>query len=110
MRRKIIMKVLKKIIKSIKKFFQCIFNFFDKIIITPVTKFGLFLEEKMDKNAGKFEKWLNKKNTLVFISLLMALLLFFYVDNQASTVIDSAAEVLRNQDVEATYNKEAYVV
>ena len=104
------MKVLKKIIKSIKKFFQCIFNFFDKIIITPVTKFGLFLEEKMDKNAGKFEKWLNKKNTLVFISLLMALLLFFYVDNQASTVIDSAAEVLRNQDVEATYNKEAYVV
>ena len=45
------MKVLKKIIKSIKKFFQCIFNFFDKIIITPVTKFGLFLEEKIDKNA-----------------------------------------------------------
>lgn len=40
----------------------------------------------------------------------MAILLFFYVDNQASTVIDSAAEVLRNQEVEATYNKEAYVV
>ena len=40
----------------------------------------------------------------------MALLLFFYVDSQASTVIDSAAEVLQNQKVEATYNKEAYVV
>ena len=104
------MKGLKKIIKAIKKFFLGIFNFIDRVIVTPVTKFGLFLGEKTDKNAGKFEKWLNKKNTLVFISLFMALLLFFYVDNQASTVIDSAAEVLHNQTVEATYNKEAYVV
>ena len=104
------MKGLKKIIKAIKKFFLGIFNFIDRVIVTPVTKFGFFLGEKTDKNAGKFEKWLNKKNTLVFISLFMALLLFFYVDNQASTVIDSAAEVLHNQTVEATYNKEAYVV
>ena len=104
------MKGLKKIIKAIKKFFLGIFNFIDRVIVTPVTKFGLFLGEKTDKNAGKFEKWLNKKNTLVFISLFMALLLFFYVDNQANTVIDSAAEVLHNQTVEATYNKEAYVV
>ena len=104
------MKRLKKIIKAIKNFFLGIFNFIDRVIVTPVTKFGLFLGEKTDKNAGKFEKWLNKKNTLVFISLFMALLLFFYVDNQASTVIDSAAEVLHNQTVEATYNKEAYVV
>ena len=104
------MKGLKKIIKAIKKFFLGIFNFIDRVIVTPVTKFGLFLGEKTDKNAGKFEKWLNKKNTLVFISLLMALLLFFYVDNQASTVIDSAAEVLHNQTVESTYNKEAYVI
>lgn len=104
------MKVIKKIIKSIKNFFRKIFAFIDKVIITPITKFGLFVGEKTDKNAGKFERWLNKKNTLVFISLLMALLLFFYVDNQASTVIDSAAEVLHNQTVDATYNKEAYVI
>ena len=104
------MKGLKKIIKAIKKFFRGIFNFIDKVFVTPITKFGLFIGEKTDTGAGKFEKWLNKKNTLVFISLLMALLLFFYVDNQASTVIDSAAEVLRNQPVEATYNKEAYVI
>ena len=104
------MKMLKKIIKAIKKFFRMIFNFIDRFIVVPVTKFGLFIGEKSDKGAGNFEKWLNKRNTLVFISLLMALLLFFYVDNQASTVIDSAAEVLHNQVVEATYNKEAYVI
>ena len=104
------MKMLKKIIRTIKKIFRGIGNFIDTFIVTPITKFGLFIGEKTDKQAGKFEKWLNKKNTLVFISLLVALLLFFYVDSQASTVIDSAAEVLQNQKVEATYNKEAYVV
>ena len=104
------MKMLKKIIRAIKKIFRGIGNFIDTFIVTPITKFGLFIGEKTDKQAGKFEKWLNKKNTLVFISLLMALLLFFYVESQASTVIDSAAEVLQNQKVEATYNKEAYVV
>lgn len=104
------MKTLKKIIKILKKIFRGIFNAFDKLIITPITKIAMKLGEKSDKGTSKFERWLGKKNTLVFVSLLIALLVFFYVDNQASTVIDSAAEVLRNQVVEATYNKEAYVI
>ena len=65
---------LKRLLKLLRNFFLGIFNFIDRVIVTPVTKFGLFLGEKTDKNAGKFEKWLNKKNTLVFISLFMALL------------------------------------
>ena len=48
--------------------------------------------------------------TLIFLSLLMSLLIFFYVDSQASNVIDSAAEVLHNQVVDVTYNKEAYII
>lgn len=104
------MKVLKKIIRAIKNFFRAIARFIDRFIVTPITKFALFIGDKTDKQAGKFEKWLNKRNTLVFISLLMSLLLFYYVDSQASTVVDSSAEVLRNQEVEATYNKEAYVI
>lgn len=104
------MKALKKTIKNIKKIFRIIARIIDKIIVTPITKFGLFISEKFDKGAGKFEKWLSKRNTMIFVSLLLALLFFFYVDNQASTIIDSAAEVLENQTVEATYNKEAYIV
>ena len=104
------MKKLKKIIKGIKKIFRGISSFIDKYIITPITKFALFIGEKTDKNAGKFERWLNKRNTLVFISLILALCLFFYVDSQSTTLVDSSAEVLRNQAVEATYNKEAYVI
>ena len=104
------MKKLKKVIKVIKKFFRGIGNFIDKVFVTPITKLVLRIGEKTDKNTGKFEKWLNKKNTLVFISLFVALFFYGYVNNQASTVIDSAAEVLSNQPVEATYNKEAYVI
>lgn len=104
------MKMLKKIIKAIRNFFRLIGSFIDRCIITPITKFCLFVGEKIDKHAGKFEKWLNKRNTLVFISLLIALFLFFYVNSQASIVVDSSAEVLHNQVVEATYNKESYVI
>lgn len=104
------MKTLKKIIKQIKKVFRFVSAFIDKYIVTPITKLALFLGEKTAKNAGKFERWLSRRNTLVFVSLIISLLLFFYVDSQSSTMINSSAEVLRNQIVEATYNKEAYVI
>lgn len=104
------MKVLKKIIKAIKKIIRAIISFVDKFIVTPITKLALLIGEKTEKNAGKFERWLNRRNTLVFISLILALALFFYVDSLSSTMIDASAEVLRNQVVEATYNKEAYVI
>lgn len=103
------MKMLKGIIRFFRKIFRGIGRIIDKLFVIPLTRLGLFLGEKSDKGAGKFEKWLNKKNTLVFLSLILALLLFFYVSNQ-STIVDSAAEVLKNQKVEATYNKEAYVI
>ena len=103
------MKMLKGIIRFFRRIFRGIGKIIDKLFVTPLTRLGLFLGEKSDKGAGKFEKWLNKKNTLVFLSLILALLLFFYVSNQ-STIVDSAAEVLKNQKVEATYNKEAYVI
>lgn len=104
------MKMLKKIIKIIKKIIRFIVAVVDKYIVTPITKLALLIGEKSDKNAGKFERWLNKRNTLVFISLVVSLILFFYVDSKSNTMIDSSAEVLRNQAVEATYNKEAYVI
>ena len=67
------MKTLKKIIKAIKKIIRGIIGFIDKVLVTPITKLALFIGEKSEKNAGKFERWLNRKNTLVFISLILAL-------------------------------------
>lgn len=104
------MKKSKKRIRVFKKLITAIGNFFDKLFVTPITKLVLRFKEKSIKNTGKFEKWLHKNNTLVFLSLIIAIVFCVYVNNHVNTVIDSAAEVLSGQKVEATYNKEAYVI
>lgn len=104
------MKIFKIIGKAIFKFFKLIIKKIDKFIIVPITKFILFLSERNGKGSRGFERWLTKKNTLIFISLIMALAFFFAVDNKTFTLVESSAEVLYNQDVEAVYNTEAYVV
>ena len=93
-----------------KIFFKNIIKLIDKSIVVPVTKYVLMISEKISKKSGGLEKWLVRKNTMVFTSLLIALIFFFYVDSRSNVLIDSSAEVLRNQQVIATYNKEAYIV
>ena len=94
----------------LKIFLKNIIRLIDRNIVVPITKFVLMISEKFTKQTGILEKWLVRKNTMVFISLIVALIFFFYVDSRSNILIDSSAEVLRNQKVVATYNKEAYVV
>ena len=42
----------------IKKFFSGIVNFFDKLIIVPVTKFILYISKNFDGISKNFEKFL----------------------------------------------------
>lgn len=104
-------KSTKKIKKNtIKNFFKGIGHKIDKFIIVPITKFFLSITKIFNKNGKYIEKWMSKKNTLVFISLLMALATFFIVDNKSVMLSETSAEVIYNQPVNAIYNKEAYVV
>ena len=64
----------------------------------------------MGRRTDRFERWLVKKNTLVFISLLISIIAFFAIDNKTISLVDSYAEVLYDQKVEAIYNTETYVV
>ncbi len=91
-------------------FIRAIIKLIDKKIITPRTKFILLITDKMTRRTDKFERWLVKKNTLVFISLLVAIVAFFTIDRKTTSLLDSYAEVLYNQKVEAIYNTETYVV
>ena len=91
-------------------FIKAIIKMIDKKVITPITKFILLITDKMSKRTDRFERWLVKKNTLVFLSLLIAIIAFFAVDNKSISLIDSYAEVLYDQKVEAIYNTETYVV
>ena len=91
-------------------FIKAIIKLIDKKIITPITKFILLITDKMGKRTDRFERWLVKKNTLVFISLIIAISAFFAVDQKTISLVDSYAEVLYDQKVEAVYNTETYVV
>ena len=103
------MKTLKNIGRTIAALFRSLFKLIDRYIITPITKFILFLGEKTGKKTGSFERWLTRKNTLIILSLVIALGCYFIVDSKAILLVDSSAEVLYDQKVEATYNREAYV-
>ena len=104
------MKKNKKRIRKAFLFIKAIIGVIDKKIITPITKFILLITDKMSKRTDRFERWLVKKNTLVFISLLIAIVAFFAIDNKSLSLVDSYAEVLYDQKVEAIYNTETYVV
>lgn len=104
------MKKSKKRARKIILFTKAIIRLIDKKIITPITKFILLITDKMSRRTDKFERWLVKKNTLIFISLLISIVAFLAIDNKSISLVDSYAEVLYDQKVEAIYNTETYVV
>jgi len=101
---------MKKMFKAIANFFNRIWKFIDKKIILPITRLITFISGKFSKPGKKFESWLSKTNTLLFISLIFAVALFIIVDQKILFYSESSAEVLKSQEVTAIYNEEAYVV
>ncbi len=93
-----------------KKIIRAIILFFDRWLITPITKLVLLISGLVKNNGREFEKFINKKQTLIVLSLIFAFLLFFWVDKNSDTLINKSAEILYNQPVTAEYNEEAYVI
>ena len=90
--------------------FKRIGRFFDKRLITPISKMVLWFTEK-SKDLGKsFERMFARKSSLVVISLLIAVGIFYYVDAKSTTISQTSAEVLYNQKVNAIYNEELYSI
>ena len=104
------MSLLKQLIKKTKAILTLIWNFIDKKIILPITKVITFFTGRYDSSGKKFEKWLSQTNTLIFISLVLAITTFIVVDQKIITYSDRSAEIISGQSVTAIYNKEAYVV
>ena len=93
-----------------KKIIRTIILFFDRWLITPITKLVLLISGLVKNNGREVEKFINKKQTLIVLSLIFAFLLFFWVDKNSDTLINKSAEILYNQPVTAEYNEEAYVI
>lgn len=96
--------------KKISKIFKKILLFFDKWLITPITKGILTITDYTKNNGKELEKFVNKKQTLIVISLIFAFIVFFLVDQNSNTIVNKQAEILYNQPVVAEYNQEAYVI
>ncbi|MDD6879406.1 MAG: CdaR family protein [bacterium] len=97
-------------ISNKRGFLKKIYNFFDKFIITPITKLIMIISELFKFNKSGLDRFLNKKQSLLIISLIAAFAFSLIVDNKITPLIDNSAEVLYGQPVRAIYNEELYVV
>lgn len=95
---------------QITKIIKSISTFINKIIVTPVSKLVFKITNKFDKNGKLFENWLSRSNTLLFISLVMAITIFIIIDQKIVNYSESSAEVLPAQNIEVLYDEDNYVV
>lgn len=101
---------MKKISRAIVRFIKIILKFFDKWLITPITKFFVNFLEFFSSKGTKFEKYLVNRQALIIISLLFAVVTFYAIDKKHISLVDNSAEILYNQKVNVNYNEEKYIV
>jgi len=100
---KAIVKFLNKILTSLKKFF-------DKVLFIPISKIIYFITSRFDKPGKKIESWLSRTNTLLFISLIIAIVIFVVIDQKKLLFSESSAEVITSKQVNVLYDEDNYVV
>ena len=96
--------------KAVIKFLKLIFNLFDKYIIMPITRLIFKISQALGKPNKKFETWLSKSTTLLFVSLFLSIGIFIMVDRKIITFSSQSAEVLKEQKINVKCNEEQYVV
>lgn len=101
---------MKKMFRGIGRLLRRIATFFDKWLITPITKLVLNITEFIKSNSKSIDRIIGRKSTLLVISLILAFAVFVIIDQESDIMIDKYAEILENQPVSAIYNEELYVV
>lgn len=101
---------MKKILIRLGSLFRRIGIFFDKLLVTPITRLILKLSAFFKDNAKSIDRLASKKSTLLVVSLILAFAVFVLIDSESNVMIDQYAEILYNQPVTAIYNEELYVV
>lgn len=101
---------MRKLGKAIGNLFKKIYTFFDKCLVTPISKFVFRLINGFNKKTGGFEKILNRPNVLFYLSLVLAVIVFLLIDSKVISLVENEAEVITNVPLSVRYNEEAYVV
>ena len=95
---------------KIINFLKRIFNLIDRYIILPITRLIFKISKKLSVPNKKFESWLSKQTTLLFLSLFISIAIFIVVDRKIINFSVQTAEVFKDQSVNVIYNEEQYVV
>lgn len=102
---------MKKIEKAIKRFFMAIYRIIDKLIVTPISRLIFNIREYLrSKNLNKLDYIFNRPHFMIYVSLILAVVVFLLIDSRVITLVESEAEVITNVPVTVNYNEEAYVV
>ena len=101
---------MKQVMKMLKKIGIFLSKIIDKLIVMPISKLILLINKKYDKPSKRFENWLSQSNTLLFISLIIAIFTFVVIDQKILTFSESSAEVLDIEQVKVLYDEDNYVV
>ena len=88
---------MKRISRAIRTFFRHIGLFFDKWLITPITKLMLRIAEFFKDNIKSVDRIAGKKSTLIIVSLILAFGVFVLIDQESNIMIDKYAEVLKEE-------------
>lgn len=96
--------------KIFKSIFLGIYRIIDKLIVTPISRILFSINEYLKSHNLKLDYILNRPNFMIYISLILAVIMFLLIDSRVITLVESEAEVLANVPVKVNYNEEAYVV
>lgn len=91
-------------------FFKNVGKIIDKKIIVPLTRVILNIGKVFNRVGNKLENSLSSANTLLFVSLFLAIIVFIMIDQKMLILTENSAEVFKSQPVHATYNEESYVI
>lgn len=101
---------MKKIGKAIGRFFAAIYRIIDKLIVTPISRLIFNIREYLRSKNIKLDYIFNRPNFMIYVSLILAVIVFVLIDSRVITLVESEAEVITNIPVTVNYNEEAYVV
>lgn len=96
--------------RIIRNLFKKVWGFIDRKIVVPITKLIIKITGNYDNSGKKIERWLSKSNTLLFISLFLAIIIFVIIDQKIISFSEKSAEILKSLPVTTVYNEEAYIV
>ena len=101
---------MKKLGKAIGRFFAAIYRVIDIIIVTPISRLIFNIREYLRSKNIKLDYIFNRPNFMIYVSLILAVVMFLLIDSRVITLVESEAEVITNVPVTVNYNEEAYVV